>query len=94
MNFNEGKTMWALSFRRDGELVGVAVIEAPSLYHARMRAALAGIGKPVDYSEGAEFNADHAALVPQDWIGKLLSLKESQANIGLDACTSHGTWWK
>lgn len=76
---NEGKTMWALWFRRDGELVGIAVIEAPSLYHARMRAAFGGIGKPFDYSEGAELNADHAALVPQDWIGKLLSPKESQA---------------
>jgi hypothetical protein len=28
--------MWWLYFRRDGELVGVAIIEAPTLYHARI----------------------------------------------------------
>jgi hypothetical protein len=36
--------MWWLYFRRGGELAGVAIIEAPTLYHARARVAVRGIG--------------------------------------------------
>jgi hypothetical protein len=43
--------MWWLYFRRDGKLVGVAIIEAPTLYHARTRVAVRAIGKAVDYSD-------------------------------------------
>ncbi|HTA98868.1 MAG TPA: hypothetical protein VK804_00190, partial [Bradyrhizobium sp.] len=45
------KGMWWLYFRRDGKLVGVAIIEAPTLYHARTRVAVRGIGRAVDYSD-------------------------------------------
>jgi hypothetical protein len=37
--------MWWLYFGRGGELAGVAIIEAPTLYHARTRVAVGGIGK-------------------------------------------------
>jgi hypothetical protein len=43
--------MWWLYFRRGGKLVGVAIIEAPTLYHARTRVAVRGIGKAADYSD-------------------------------------------
>ena len=36
--------------RRSGNLVGVAIIEAPTLYHARTRVAVRGIGRAADYS--------------------------------------------
>ena len=36
---------WCLHYRNRGQLVGIAITEAPSLYHARMRAAVQGIGK-------------------------------------------------
>jgi hypothetical protein len=45
------KGMWWLYCRRDAKLVGVAIIEAPTLYHARTRVAVRGIGKAVDYSD-------------------------------------------
>jgi hypothetical protein len=37
--------MWWLYFRRAGKLVGVAIIEAPTLYRARTRVAVRGIGR-------------------------------------------------
>ena len=70
--------MWWLYYRTEGKLVGVANIEAPSLYHARMRAAVGGIGKAADYIEGKEVDAEHAAPVPQDCIGRQLSPEEAR----------------
>ena len=70
--------MWWLTYRKEGQLVGVAIIEAPSLYHARMRATVRGIGRAAEYFEGKEVDAEHAALVPQDCIGRLLSHEEAR----------------
>jgi hypothetical protein len=70
--------MWWLCYRNEGKLVGVAVIEAPSLYHARMQAAVQGIGRAADYTEGKEVDAEHVPLVPQDCIGRLLSPEEAR----------------
>ena len=47
--------MWSLIYRRDAQLVGAAIIEAPSLYHARMVAAVQGIGN-------AEYTADELTI--------------------------------
>jgi hypothetical protein len=38
--------MWWLYFRRAGKLVGVAITEAPTLYHARTRLAVRGLERP------------------------------------------------
>ena len=70
--------MWWLYFRNEGNPVGVASIEAPSLYYARMRAAVRGLGKAADYFEGKEVDAEHAALVPPHCIGRLLSPEEAR----------------
>jgi hypothetical protein len=71
--------MWWLYFRHDGKLVGVAIIErAESLFHARMLAVAHGIGRAADYSEGKEVDAEHAALVPRDHVGRMLSPPEAQ----------------
>ena len=64
--------MWWINFRRSGELTAVAIVEAPTIYHARMRLAARGIGNPSDFSEGKELDAERAALIPRDLIGKLL----------------------
>jgi hypothetical protein len=72
------KGMWWLYFRRDGKLVGVAIIEAPTLYHARTRVAVRGIGKAVDYSDGKKLDDEDAALVPANCIGRLLLAEEAQ----------------
>jgi hypothetical protein len=47
------------------------------LYHARMRAAVAGIGKATDFSEGLEIDAAHVRAIPQELIGKLLSPEQA-----------------
>ena len=65
--------VWWLIYRRDDKIVGIAIVEAPSLYHARMRAAVAGIGKATDFSEGLEIDAAHVGAIPHELIGKLLS---------------------
>jgi hypothetical protein len=70
--------MWWLCYRNEGKLVGVAIIQAASIYHARLLAAVRGIGRAVDYSEGNEVDAEHAALIPQDCIGRLLSPEEAR----------------
>jgi hypothetical protein len=70
--------MWWLYYRNEGELVGVAIIAAPSLYHARMRAAVDGIGRAANYSEGKELDAEHAALVPKEHLGRMLSPEEAR----------------
>jgi hypothetical protein len=64
--------MWWLYFRRGGELAGVAIIEAPTLYHARTRVAIRGIGKAAEYSDGKGLDDEDAALVPPTCIGRLL----------------------
>jgi hypothetical protein len=70
--------MWWINFRRSGELTAVVIVEAPTIYHARMRLAALGIGNPSDFSEGKELDAERAALVPRDLIGKLLLPEEAQ----------------
>jgi hypothetical protein len=70
--------MWWLYFRRGSKLVGVAIIEAPTLYHARTRVAVRGIGKAVDYSDAKKLDDEDAALVPANCIGRLLLAEEAQ----------------
>jgi hypothetical protein len=69
--------LWWLIYRRDDKVVGIAIVEAPSLYHARMRAAVAGIGKTADFSEGLEIDAAHVRAIPHELIGKLLSPEQA-----------------
>jgi hypothetical protein len=69
--------VWWLMYRHADQIVGIAIVEAPSLYHARMRAAVTGIGKAADYSGGKEIDAAHAGLVPRELIGRLLSPEEA-----------------
>jgi hypothetical protein len=70
--------MWWVNFRRGSELAGTAIIDAPSIYHTRLRLAFRGIGKAADYSEAKEVDAERAALIPRDCIGRLLLPDEAQ----------------
>ena len=65
--------MWWLIYRRDGQLVGAAIIEASSLHHARMVAAVQGIGNVAEHTDGSEIDPGHAAVIPREFIGKMLS---------------------
>jgi hypothetical protein len=63
--------VWWLIFRRDGELVGVAIIEAPSLMHVRMIAVAGEVGRIAEYSDGKEIDPERAALIPPEFIGSM-----------------------
>jgi len=67
---------------------GVCVVlqEAPSLVHARMVTALAGLDGEMTFHEGHELDAKTARKVPSSAIGKCLSPKQAQAP--LPKCTS------
>jgi hypothetical protein len=69
--------MWWLTYLRYGKMVGVVVIEAPSLVDARMRAALEAVEASVDFAEGQEIDAARSALVPAEQLERLLSIDEA-----------------
>jgi len=55
------------------------------IYHARMTAAVEGIGKVVEYADGNEIGAEHVALIPRELIGTMLSpeqVRELAARLG------------
>jgi len=60
---------------------GVCVVlqEAPSLVHARMSTALAGLDGGFEFREGHELDAKTARRVPKASIGKCLSPKQAEA---------------
>jgi hypothetical protein len=61
--------MWWLSFR-DGTAV---IIEATSLAHARLLAAVHRIGRVAQFADGYLLSPDLAALIPNDCVDRLLS---------------------
>jgi hypothetical protein len=64
--------LWWLSFF-DGVVV---IIEASSLAHARTIAALHELGRVSHFAEGHFIDPDRAALIPDNSIGRMLSLIE------------------
>jgi hypothetical protein len=61
--------MWWLSFRDDTAVV----VEATSLLHARMLAAVQEIGRVAQFVQGIQLSPDFAALIPGDCVSRLLS---------------------
>jgi len=66
--------VWWISFLNGG----VFIIEASSLIHARILAAARGIGRVAQFAEGHVINEEQAALIPQDFIGRMLSSEEAR----------------
>ena len=70
--------LWWLTYRRDGDPAGVAIIEASSLIHARMRAGLdgldAGLSPKLLFTEGHKLNDELSAKVATKEIGRLLPI--------------------
>jgi hypothetical protein len=62
-----------LCYRKSGCVAGVAIIEAPSLMHARLRAALDGTDAGATFAEGYQLDSGHAALMPRNRIGAMFS---------------------
>jgi hypothetical protein len=60
-----------------GRLVGVLIMEAPSLIQAGLQ-ALRGVGARATFAEGHELSADQGALVPAGKIGRMLATDEAE----------------
>jgi hypothetical protein len=71
------KPLFWLCYRRDKRLLGVVIIEAGELFEARMLAAIAGLDKLADFSEGHDLSAQHRAMVSANMIGRMLSPDEA-----------------
>jgi hypothetical protein len=66
--------MWWLSFL-GGDVV---IIEAASLAHARLLAALNKLGRASRFAEGHSVSPELAALIPDDFLGRILSSTETR----------------
>jgi hypothetical protein len=66
-----------LCYRRANKLVGVVIIEASELLHARMLATINGLDKLADFSGGYELSAEHAAMISPRLIGRMISPEEA-----------------
>ena len=66
--------MWWLTFLNGG----VVIIEASSLIHARSLAAAHGLGRVVHFAEGHFISPASAALIPDAFVGRMLSAIEAR----------------
>jgi hypothetical protein len=69
--------LWWLSYRIRYEPAGAAIVEATSLEHARMLAAIAGFDAGVTFTSGHALDDRQAAIVAHSEIGRLLLLDEA-----------------
>ena len=73
------RPLWWLTYRRDGKLSGVVIIEAHALIDARMQASLKGLEDGVAFAEGHQLDdAASKAMVPAKAIGRMLSIAEAK----------------
>jgi hypothetical protein len=73
------KPLWWLTYRRDGELSGVVIVEGQALIDARMQASLRGLEEGVAFVEGHRLDdAASKAMVPTKAIGRMLSIAEAK----------------
>ena len=73
------KPLWCLTYRRDGELSGVVIVEGHTLIDARMQASLRGLEEGVAFAEGYSLDAAASrARVPMDDVGRMLTLDEAK----------------
>ena len=59
-----------------GHLLGVLILDSPSLLKARQRAALLGTSAGSPYCEGYELDRESADLIPVEVIGRMLKPEE------------------
>jgi hypothetical protein len=70
------KSLFCLRYRLHNGSLGVVIIEAGTLLEARMFAAIDGLDRLGNFSEGYDLNT-HRAMVPNNAIGRMLSPGEA-----------------
>jgi hypothetical protein len=62
-----------LNYRHsNGRAAGVVVIESGDLLHARLKAALAGADREIEFASGHQLDQESAGQIPVKMIGRLL----------------------
>ena len=56
----------------DGRAAGVVVIESAGLIHARLKAALAGADRGLEFVSGHKLDEESAGRIPAKMLGRLL----------------------
>jgi hypothetical protein len=77
------KSYFWLTYGSADGLVGVIIVEASTLIHARMRASVQGLAAGALFAEGHELSARLMALAPSTKVGRMLSGAEATELIGL-----------
>jgi hypothetical protein len=71
---------WLTYRHPDGRAAGVVVIESRSgLLHARLKAALAGADRDLEFVSGHKLDSESAGQIPANMIGQLLLKKKPPA---------------
>jgi hypothetical protein len=66
-----------MTYRDSGRLVGVVIMDAPSLIQAGLK-AIRGAGAGATFADGHELTADQVALVPARKIGRMIQADEAE----------------
>jgi hypothetical protein len=66
-----------MTYRDSGRLVGVVIMDAPSLIQAGLK-AIRGVGAGTTFADGHELTADQVALVSARKIGRMLPADEAE----------------
>jgi len=70
------KSLFFLCYRWDNNSLGAVIIAARELLEARMLVTIDGLDRGADFFAGYKLNAQHAAMVTADLIGRMLSPHE------------------
>jgi hypothetical protein len=63
---------WLTYRHSDGRAVGVVVIESHGLLHARLKAALAGADRGLEFVSAHQLDLESAGQIPANMIGRFL----------------------
>jgi hypothetical protein len=67
-----------LTYRDARRVVGIIIMDAPSLTHARMKVTFAGNDEGLTFAGARDLGAGLLRLVPSTQIGRMLSGKEAE----------------
>jgi hypothetical protein len=65
--------MWRLAYQRDGQPFCVVIVEADSLYDAKIKASFNNLGRGGIFTSGYQLDVHSAALLTEADINRTLS---------------------